>query len=208
MIKDGCTVIIGGLMRDELTSSASQIPFVGSLPVVGPLFRQNSEKTERREILVLITPHIVYEPESSLEGDHSARDFHHRQAVYADQMIPFGKRYIGRKYFRLAQDAWARGEKQNALRLINLAIHFDPLSRGAIDLRADIVTDNPVGDHTAIGPEALGPPVSPLEGESIAPWLMERLEGGQMEPLPAPRHPFDPGHPGNRETIHRLESFR
>ena len=82
---------------------------------------------------MLITPHIVYEPEIGIQGDKAAREFHHRHMVYADKLSPLGKRHLGRRYFHKAQTAWHQGDQQRALWLVNLSIHFDPLSRAAIE---------------------------------------------------------------------------
>lgn len=193
MVRDGSTVIIGGLLRDETSSTASQIPLLGSLPVVGPAFRKNKETIGRQEILVLITPRIVCDPEESCRADEAAGEFHHRQAVYSDQMFPLSKRYLGRKYFRLAQMAWDAGNARQALRLVNLSIFFDPLSRAAIDLRVDIWNGNSLGDHTQ-PPERGGPA---LEGEVMPDWLLERLDPGSD----SVNHPLDPGRPGNQFDI-------
>ncbi len=68
MVRDGCTVIIGGLIREQLTTTTTQVPVLGNLPLVGFAFRQTKETIERREVLVLITPRIVYEPGTCQEG--------------------------------------------------------------------------------------------------------------------------------------------
>jgi type IV pilus assembly protein PilQ len=188
MVQDGSTVIIGGLMRDELSKTATQIPFFGSLPVVGAVFRQNVETTERREILVLITPRIVGEPQMSIEGDKAAMEFHHRHAVYADTMSPLSTRFLGRKYFRLAQDAWAAGEWQRALRLVNLSIEHDPQSRAAIDLRSDIWAGRPLGDHTAVPGtiDGVGPfQHDALDGQHVDPWLLDEIEHSPQAAAPS-----------------------
>ena len=195
MVRDGCTVIIGGLLRDETSTTATQIPLFGSLPVIGPIFRQSSEEIGRQEILVLITPRIVYEPETCCRGDQAAGEFHHRHMVYSDQMFPFSKRYLGRKYFRLAQMAWDAGNARQALRLVNLAIHFDPINRAAIDLRVDIWNGNRVGDHT-LPPEQGGPM---LDGEQLPDWLWQRLENDAG----TTQHPLNRGRTGNRHEIIR-----
>ncbi|HEV3417363.1 MAG TPA: hypothetical protein VG056_11130, partial [Pirellulales bacterium] len=124
MVRDGATVIIGGLMREDLTSNVTQIPLLGSLPGVGFLFRQKTDHTQKSEILVLITPHIIYDAEACAEGSKGAADFHRRQAIYADQMSPIGKRNLGRQHYRLAQQAWAAGDQATALRFIDLSIHY------------------------------------------------------------------------------------
>ena len=59
MVRDGRTVVIGGLFADSTTRARSQVPFLGSLPGVGLLFRQQSDATIRQEIIILLTPHII-----------------------------------------------------------------------------------------------------------------------------------------------------
>jgi len=198
MVRDGCTLVIGGLMREEMQTTSKQVPLFGSLPLVGPAFQSKNETLQRREILVLITPRIVYEPEVCEEGDQGACEFHRRQAVYAEKMSPVGKRHIARRYFRLAQNAWAEGDQGTALRFAELSVHFDPLSRAAIELRSNIWQGSRQGGDALAGS---------LDGATIAPWLLDDL---QREPAPVskPLHPLDPGQPGRHTDIERPRSFQ
>ena len=58
-IKDGETVVIGGLIRDEMSKVVTEIPFLSKLPLLGELFRTTSTDHRHSEIMVFITPHIV-----------------------------------------------------------------------------------------------------------------------------------------------------
>jgi type II secretory pathway component GspD/PulD (secretin) len=49
MCPDGCTVVIGGLIREDLTTNTTQIPLLGNLPWVGPAFRQKTENVRIRK---------------------------------------------------------------------------------------------------------------------------------------------------------------
>jgi type IV pilus assembly protein PilQ len=204
MVRDGCTVIIGGLMREQLTKNQQRIAFLGGLPLVGALFRNTVETAERQEILVLITPHIVYEPESCREGEAGACEFHRRQAVVAEKMCSLGTRHLGRRYLRLAQNAWAAGDRDTALRYVELAVHFDPENRAAIDLRANIWQNQPCGKFSLCPAPCADPKA--LDGPEIAGWLMDDLEHG-TQVQPAPKHPLDPGRPGTRRDIERPRSL-
>lgn len=201
MVRDGSTVIIGGLMREELKLGGTQIPLLGNLPYVGTLFRKRDETTERHEILVLITPHIVYDPEAGCEGNKAAYEFHRRQAVFAEKMNPLGKASVARRYFRLAQNAWAAGDRDTALRFAELAVQFDPTNRAAIDLRSDIWMGRPMGDPTLCG-SAPAVATAQLDATMMSPWLLDEL---QREPVaaPMPMHPLDPGIPGSHKDIER-----
>jgi general secretion pathway protein D len=66
-IKDGHTVIMGGLMRDTITRSASRVPILGDLPVIGSLFSRTTSKREKSELLVFLTPRVVRSPAQAAE---------------------------------------------------------------------------------------------------------------------------------------------
>jgi len=59
LVDDGETVVIGGLTITEKTQSRSGIPLLMDLPVVGALFRQHTEQETKRDLLIMVTPHIV-----------------------------------------------------------------------------------------------------------------------------------------------------
>jgi type IV pilus assembly protein PilQ len=156
MCHDGATVIIGGLIREDLTGNRTQIPILGNLPIAGALFRDRRETIERREIIVVLTPHIVHEPVAALEGSRMQAAYLQRQENYADKMSVIGKRHYGLHYLRLARAAWNAQDPWTALRFINLSIHFDPMNREAHDLHGEIVSVLPpeadtIGNHLRLG---------------------------------------------------------
>ena len=59
LIENGGTVVIGGIYEETDTSTTEQVPLLGDIPVLGHLFKTNMKNSERREMLVFITPRIV-----------------------------------------------------------------------------------------------------------------------------------------------------
>lgn len=59
LIKNGETVVIGGLRKEFVAQSQSKIPLLGDLPLLGGLFKFESEKVVNSELVIFITPHIV-----------------------------------------------------------------------------------------------------------------------------------------------------
>ena len=59
VVKDGHTVVIGGMIRDDKVENVSRVPFFGSLPLIGPLFRSQSTRSEKSNLLIFLTPHII-----------------------------------------------------------------------------------------------------------------------------------------------------
>ncbi|MFB3149578.1 MAG: type II secretion system secretin GspD, partial [Alphaproteobacteria bacterium] len=58
-VQSGETVALGGLIQDTRTKITQGIPLLSRLPIIGPLFGVKEDNTDRTELLVLITPHVV-----------------------------------------------------------------------------------------------------------------------------------------------------
>jgi type II secretory pathway component GspD/PulD (secretin) len=61
-VKDGQTVVIGGLISDRFERVDKKIPLLGDIPVLGALFRQFKENSSKTELLIVLTPHVVRSP--------------------------------------------------------------------------------------------------------------------------------------------------
>jgi len=59
VIEDGETVVLGGLMKDTDSHTITKVPILGSLPVVGRMFQKRSDSTERSNLLIFVTAHVV-----------------------------------------------------------------------------------------------------------------------------------------------------
>lgn len=59
VVGDEQTVVLGGLMRDRVTTTESKVPLLGDIPILGYLFKYESKTKEKTNLLVLLTPHIV-----------------------------------------------------------------------------------------------------------------------------------------------------
>jgi type IV pilus assembly protein PilQ len=213
---DGCTVVIGGLIREDLTTSTQQIPVLGNLPYAGWLFRQKSQQIDRNEIIVLITPRIVSEPFMCQEGMKEGNLMTQRQRVYFDKMSPIGKRNLGQHHLRLARSAYNASDYEVAMKQVNLAIHYDPQSGDAVALRNEIVAAGGFEDesiheylHRGLGSVAGRRPnysrsgypwkdldtFGPLEPASIDDPGIVGHTRTVVRPPPRPHNPFQPDGP-------------
>jgi general secretion pathway protein D len=62
MVRDQQTVVIGGLMRDTVSTSERKIPILGDIPLIGALFRQSTKTKQKRNLLLFLTPYIIQDP--------------------------------------------------------------------------------------------------------------------------------------------------
>lgn len=62
-IRDGQTIVIGGLIEDRLVEQTSKVPVVGDIPLLGLLFQRNETTKAKTELLIFLTPHVAPQPE-------------------------------------------------------------------------------------------------------------------------------------------------
>jgi len=59
VVQNGESVLIGGIIDDNITRARSGVPFLMDIPVFGRLFRVETERVDRTELIILITPHVI-----------------------------------------------------------------------------------------------------------------------------------------------------
>jgi general secretion pathway protein D len=58
-VYDGATVVMGGFISEELKTMKDRIPVLGSIPIIGRLFRSTQQKTEKRNLLIFVTARLI-----------------------------------------------------------------------------------------------------------------------------------------------------
>lgn len=59
MVENGGTLIVGGIYEEDNDNTLTKVPLLGDIPVIGNLFKTRGKKTDRRELLIFITPRIM-----------------------------------------------------------------------------------------------------------------------------------------------------
>ena len=73
MIKDGTTIVMGGLIKDRIARTTNQIPILGSIPVLGAVFRSKDDEDVKTELIVFLTPYVI-------TGEHPIGSLEPREA--------------------------------------------------------------------------------------------------------------------------------
>jgi type II secretory pathway component GspD/PulD (secretin) len=60
-VRDGETIVLGGLFQDTSSETISKLPFLGDIPILGQFFKNKAASHQRDEVVFLITPHILDE---------------------------------------------------------------------------------------------------------------------------------------------------
>lgn len=67
IVRNGQLIVMGGLMREEVTQDVKRVPLLGSIPVLGVLFRSSDNRTTKVELLIFIRPLIVESDSTAAE---------------------------------------------------------------------------------------------------------------------------------------------
>jgi general secretion pathway protein D len=104
VVKDRQTMVIGGLIRDNVVSTTSKVPFLGDIPILGWFFKSKSSSVEKTNLMIFITPFIIK------NEDEAGELTRHKNAVLED----FRKEYrIEKKSSQpaLQRDSGGAGEQ-------------------------------------------------------------------------------------------------
>jgi type II secretory pathway component GspD/PulD (secretin) len=189
IVKDGNTIVIGGLFHESTSSARNQIPGLGNLPLIGALFRSQSDNTQRHEVIILLTPHIIKDDSVfNQESEQEQKEIEKLRVGARKELMFFGRE-------RLAESAYEDAINElnsrhpsidKAIWHLDCAIDLNPHFIEAIDLKERLtgkqVTD---ADNSSIRGfvrrmiiEDVPPPPPPPGGAALPP--------GILSPAPAP----------------------
>jgi type IV pilus assembly protein PilQ len=140
LVKDGETIVIGGLFRDVVKTTRSQIPLLGDLPILGVLFRGTSDTSERQEVIVMLTPHIINEP-AETEGQARVDDVRRKRVAAKDEMLGIGRAKLAEDSYAKAARYYIEGDNESAMKELSSALWLRPTFLEAIRLKERILAE-------------------------------------------------------------------
>jgi len=140
IVRDGETILIGGLFREVTTDSRSQVPGLGNLPVVGALFRANTEASSREEVVILMTIHIVQDRDAYAEASREQYEHLERMRVGIRKGLMWhGRERMAQTQYGHALEALNAGNRRKALWHLNMTLHNNARFLPAIELKERIL---------------------------------------------------------------------
>jgi type IV pilus assembly protein PilQ len=141
MVKDGHTVVIGGLFRESSDSAKSQVPFLGNIPLAGHLFKNQRDRTTREEVIILLTPHIVKDDSVySKLSEEQMRTAEQMRVGVRRGMMPWGRERMADLYYQCALKELDkdRPDRKKAIFYLGAATYLNPKFTEAIQLKEDL----------------------------------------------------------------------
>jgi type II secretory pathway component GspD/PulD (secretin) len=66
-LRDGETIVLGGLVKESVNRTTRQVPFLGSIPLLGWLFKNVSDVKSRSQLMIFVTPHVFYGKDADVD---------------------------------------------------------------------------------------------------------------------------------------------
>jgi type IV pilus assembly protein PilQ len=133
-IKSCQTIVIGGLIEEQQQKSVQQVPFLGSLPLIGRAFRDETTSIARTEIIVMITPRIIDDEQESAYASEEIERFSKRREGLEQSMPKYTRIALARKYYDRAVACRDAGDLKTARKMVELSLDFDPMHEPALEL--------------------------------------------------------------------------
>jgi len=73
-VHDGQTIVIGGLIEDQIKNNVKKVPLLGDIPLAGNLFRRTVKEKSKTELLIFLTPHVAEDPNDLTAISDAERD--------------------------------------------------------------------------------------------------------------------------------------
>jgi type IV pilus assembly protein PilQ len=141
MVRDGRTIVIGGLFRESSDTTRSQVPGLGNIPVAGNLFKRTKDSTIREEVIILLTPHIVKDEDAYAAMSEAEQRHIERMRVGVRQgMMPWGRERLAESAYEKAVEELAKPnpDRKKALWHLDCATNLNPKFAEAIELKAQL----------------------------------------------------------------------
>ncbi|MFQ5590046.1 MAG: type II secretion system protein GspD [Phycisphaerae bacterium] len=140
IVRDGETILIGGLFREVTTDARKQVPGLGGIPGIGQLFRSNSDSTSREEVIILLTMHVVKDNAAYVAA--SREQFEHVERIRVglrEGLMWHGRARIAQRQYQKALEHYKAGDTARALWHVNLALHNNGRMVPALQLKERII---------------------------------------------------------------------
>ncbi|GIW73783.1 MAG: hypothetical protein KatS3mg103_0305 [Phycisphaerales bacterium] len=126
MVRDGQTIVLGGLFRERTQYTRRQVPWIADLPIVGHAFKGRDDATDRAEIIFMITPTIVNDQIVSEHAERAKALIDSAVAGTREGLLPFSRDKQASRLLVEAQQHAAAGRTKKALYCVRRSLSLNP----------------------------------------------------------------------------------
>jgi type IV pilus assembly protein PilQ len=138
VVKDGETIVLGGLFRDVVSTTRNQIPLLGDIPIIGALFRGTNDVVQREEVIILLTPHIV-DRAGQTDGEARQADIARKRYGARQTLQGIGRTKLAEDHYVKAVELYTNENTVEAYAELEEALRLRPTYLEALRLRETLI---------------------------------------------------------------------
>ncbi len=139
LVRDGSTIVLGGLFKENIQLSRRQVPVIGDIPLIGVPFRGQDDSTTRNEVIFLITPTIVNDAVLANAGKKGAQAADDAMLAAREGLLPWSRERQTAKLNVEAAKLAREGDTEKALWKLRRSLELNPDQPDAVRLRQELV---------------------------------------------------------------------
>ncbi|MDX9910750.1 MAG: secretin N-terminal domain-containing protein [Phycisphaerales bacterium] len=141
MVRDGNTIVLGGLFRESTTATRRQVPVLGDIPIVGAAFRGHDDASKREEIIFMITPSIIADQALAEMGERAADYVDYSRAGAREGLLIWSRERQSNQLLVEAQRLSREGKNDLALKKVQRSLALYPQSPDAVKMREKLLRE-------------------------------------------------------------------
>jgi len=149
-VRDGQTIVLGGLFSENSTFTRRQVPFLGDIPIIGAAFRGHDDSTTRSEIIFMITPSIVSDASIASAAAQAEGDIERIRAGTRQGLLPWSRERMTSALNVEAERAARDGDIEKALWLSQRSLALNPHQPSVYQIREKITSEREVWPNPSL----------------------------------------------------------
>jgi type II secretory pathway component GspD/PulD (secretin) len=146
-VRDGETVVLGGLFKDETTINRRSVPGLGDVPILGNAFNGQNDDVRRQEIIFLVTPTIIREEIMTQASEQADELVGNVMVGVREGLLPWARETLAINSNHDAYKAMDTGEVDLALSHINRSLRNNPNQPEMVQMREDLLGEESIQSH-------------------------------------------------------------
>ena len=143
-VRDGQTLVLGGLFEEQTTVSNSQVPLLGDIPIVGAAFSGHDNTVSRREIIFMITPKIVADELIEDTGRQGKEFVNSLRAGMREGLLPFSREKMSSQSNQNAFEAINSNDFELAMFHFDSSLRLNPNQPEVRRMRSEVAGESKV----------------------------------------------------------------
>ena len=143
-VRDGETIVLGGLFKDKAVTNRRSVPGLGDVPVLGAAFQGQDDEVTRQEIIFLVTPTVIKEEVMTAASDEADNLVRNVQVGVREGLLPWSREKIASNLNHDAHVALGNGETNRAISYINRSLRNDPNQPEMVNMRYQLLGERSI----------------------------------------------------------------